>query len=231
MISQAPDQNGVMARPNLYLAIHKGLRAFMAHVLIEVGQVDVQDMEQSAAARDSLNQLLQSCHAHLIHENEFIHKAMEARSPGSASRLADEHEAHLQHIAVLAELAGSAETAPPELREAAWRRLYYQLSLFVAENYQHFLEEETRHMPVLWEHYDDGELMALEGSILASIPPDEMALNLRWILPSLSHGERLQILGGQRGQVSAEEFSRKLSMIRPLLAERDWTKLHRAFER
>lgn len=45
------------------------------------------------------------------------------------------------------------------------------LALFVADDVQHMHVEETAHDAVLWAHYSDDELMAIEQAIVASIPP------------------------------------------------------------
>ena len=103
--------------------------------------------------------------------------------------------------------------------------LYRRLSLFVAENFEHMLIEETRHNSALWAHYSDEELAALHNQLVASIPPQEMMATLRWLVPYMAHGERCALLGEMRAHAPAPAFEAALSVVRPHLSDRDWGKL------
>lgn len=92
------------------------------------------------------------------------------------------------------------------------------------------LREEQAHNAVLWAHYSDEELIALHDELVASIPPDKMALHFRWILPSVSHAERVGMLQGMRQGTPSEVLASQLDMARPLLQARDWFKLKAAFQ-
>ena len=78
-------------RYDIYAFIHKGLRAFMAHTLVRVGRLDAHDPAEVAEVSAEVQGLLDICRAHLRHENDVVHAAMEARAPGSTERIAHEH--------------------------------------------------------------------------------------------------------------------------------------------
>jgi hypothetical protein len=78
---------------------------------------------------------------------------------------------------------------------------------------------------VLWAHYSDAEILAIEHAIVASQSPEDAQLSLRWMLPHMTPGERALMLGGLRAHAPAEAFEGVLSLIRPLLGGRDWRKL------
>ena len=84
--------------------------------------------------------------------------------------------------------------------------------------------EETRHNQALWAAYDDAELQAIEGRILASIGPQEMSQWLRWMIPALSPSERAQLITGMPDAVRAPV----LASARSLLDDAAWAKLCRA---
>lgn len=211
---------GTTRRYDIYAFIHKGLRAFMAHTLVRVGRLDATDADEVDEVSQEVTALLDICRSHLEHENDFVHSAMQARAPGSCSRIADEHEHHAESIAnlrqLLAQLPGSTDTA---------QRLYRALSAFVAENFEHMQREETEHNAVLWAHYSDEEIMDIEHRIVASLKPDEASLSMRWMLPHMTPAERAVMLAGVRQGAPAEAFNGLLSLIRPLLGGRDWRKL------
>ena len=90
-------------RMDMYASIHKALRAFMADTLLGLGRMDVDDDLEFAQTCDRVMQLLDLCRAHLHHENQFVHAAMEARQPGSSQNIAGEHLEHEQAITALAD--------------------------------------------------------------------------------------------------------------------------------
>jgi hypothetical protein len=172
-----------------------------------------------------VHSLVEASEAHLHKENAFIHPAMEARQPGSAALTLEDHEHHEAAFARLHGLANAVEHGAQGERGRAAMRLYHELALFVADNLQHMHMEETHNNRVLWDAYNDEELLAVEHAIVASIPPEQKSLFMRWMVPSASPEERLQLLRGVRQGAPAEAFEGLLAMLRPLLADRDWTRL------
>jgi hypothetical protein len=217
-------------RFNLYQAVHKGLRAFMADTLVRVGRTDATDPLDRADCAEQVRILLHLCGEHLVHENRFIHTAMERRAPGSTGQAETEHIAHVAEIAGLRRVLAQAEGASLAQRDAYWLRLYHALSQFVADNLIHMLLEEQTHNAVLWAHHSDEELIAVHDELVASIPSEEMAVHFRWMLPSVSHAERVGMLQGMRQGMPPEIFASQLEMARPLLDARAWQKLKAAFQ-
>jgi hypothetical protein len=148
-------------RLDLYSGIHKALRAAMADALITLGRCDPQDDTDLAVATSTVRDLLQACAQHVAHEDRYMHPAIHARAPGVSERAADDHHGHLEHIAMLQAEVDALLASAPAARDAAALTLYHRLSLFVAENFEHMLIEETRHNAALWAHYSDAELAAL----------------------------------------------------------------------
>jgi hypothetical protein len=85
--------------------------------------------------------------------------------------------------------------------------------------------EETDNNAILWAGYDDGQLMAIEHAIVASLSDQERATSMRWMLPALTPGELLSMFEGVRRNVPAPVFDGMLAGMRPLLAAADWNKL------
>src|SRR5574338_1104961 len=93
---------------------------------------------------------------------EFVHKAMEARAPGSTRQIAGEHVQHEEEIQVLAEACEAVVKASPFNRQVLADRLYVLFDRFVQENLVHMRYEEDHHNAVLWAAYSDEELHAIE---------------------------------------------------------------------
>jgi Hemerythrin HHE cation binding domain len=217
-------------RFDMYCGIHKALRAFMADTLLALGRMDATDEEDLAQAGERLLQLLGLCGSHLAHENQFVHAAIEARAPGASDRIGHEHEEHRQEIAQLAAQLAQLRLAPTAQRPAAAQALYRALSLFIAGNFQHMHVEETAHNALLWARYTDAELAAIHDALVASIPPEEMMVTARWLVPFMNPAERAMLCADMRAKAPAPAFQALLAAVRPHLSIREWEKLARALQ-
>ncbi|RYF42466.1 MAG: hypothetical protein EOO25_06620 [Comamonadaceae bacterium] len=212
-------------RLDMYSGIHKALRALMADTLLALGRMDAHDELELAQATQRVIELVEFCAAHLKHENDFVHPAIEARAPGASGAIAREHAQHLAHVAQIADAAAALRLQPAESRMAAAAALYRQLALFIAENFEHMNVEETAHNAVLWAHYSDAELAAIHDALVAAIPPEEMMFVARWMIPSLCPAERAGVLLDIRGKAPAPAFEAVLATVQPHLDTRAWAKL------
>ena len=217
------------ARYDMYMPIHKALRACMNATLDALGRMDADDADDTAALAQ-LRELLHFCDRHLQHENHFVHAAMERRQPGSAARIAAEHLEHARDIAQLGHMADALEDAATAQRRPLAAGLYRALALFVAHNFEHMQREESDHNAVLWAAYSDAELMAIEAELKASIPPQEMAVVARWMLAANDHAFRVAMLSGVRAQAPSPVFDMLLGIASAHLCARDWQKLARALQ-
>lgn len=217
-------------RYNSYGLVHKGLRTFMMHVLHLAGRTDWQDGDDCAKTLSEIRTLAHTCRSHLQHENHFIHTAMEARQPGSARHAAHDHLEHEQAISrLLADCDQLAEARAAD-RNDLGARLYDRLALFIADNLEHMAMEEVDHNAVLWAHYSDAEIIAIEQALVASIPPEKAMHFLRWMMVAATPAERAEKLRGMRAHAPAEVFMGVMTMLQPLLSAVDWHKLQLALE-
>ncbi|MCG6953764.1 MAG: hemerythrin domain-containing protein [Betaproteobacteria bacterium] len=208
-------------RFDVYAFVHKGIRTFMGATLDAVGRVDPLDPQEVATTLQGLRSLTGFLRAHLHHENQFIHPALEARRPGSACRSAGEHVEHERALEALEGDALALERASDESRADAARRLYRNLALLVAENLEHMHAEETDNNAALWAAYTDAELARVQQALIAAIPADEMSLGLRWMLPAMAPAERAALFAALPRTAHGEI----LESLRPHLGARDWAKL------
>ena len=102
------------------------------------------------------------------------------------------------------------------------------MALFVAENFEHMHVEETEHNAVLWAHYTDAELIAIERELVASIPPQAMMAALHWFMPALNAPERAAMLGDMKAGMPPEPFAAVLDIARRTVAPGEFAKIARA---
>ena len=212
-------------RFDMYSGIHKALRAFMSDTLLAVGRMDPLDEDDVAQASGRVLDLMAVCAGHLQHENDFVHAAIEARAAGASAAIGHEHEDHVKHIAQLSDLVVVLRGAAPRARPAAAARLYHELALFIADNFEHMNVEESAHNAVLWARYTDAELMAIHDALVASIAPQEMMAIARWLVPFQNPQDRFHLLADMRAKAPAPAFQAVLDLVQPLLTTKEWSKL------
>ena len=223
---QTTSTNQTKTRFDMYVHVHKGLRAFMTDVLTTVGRIDPFDPSEVGEGAAQVRLLLAISRDHLFHENHFLHSAMDARSRGSACKTANEHVAQESLFEELENQLASVERSSIDERPSELLRLYRSLSLFVAENFQHMIVEEQENNHTLWAFYTDTELVAIHQELLRDVTPDKMTVYLRWILPYIPHPDRLVLLSGMRESIPPAAFDALLSTIRPHFSHKDWRKLN-----
>jgi len=215
-------------RHDVYGNIHKALRAMMFDTLQRVGTLDVTDDDDMARTLGQAERLLAHLTSHLEHEDEFVHPALEACSPGASVVTADAHAEHRGSIAALAAEISALRSAAAAERSLRSARLYRHLALFVADNLQHMHIEETAHNTLLWAACTDAELQALTGRIVAHLQPQIMAEALDWMAASLNPAELAELFGGIQLQAPPEAFRSLLEIARSRLDDKRWARLARA---
>lgn len=211
-------------RLDLYQPIHKALRAFMGDTQLRLGALDVADaseLQQTLAQADSLLDLVAR---HLMHEDRFVHPALESAAPGSCSGTAREHEEHRAGIQALQAEVAALREAPDD---GLALRLYRHFALFVAENLSHMHFEETVLNATLWAHFSDADLQALHARLLASIGQDELALTLRWMMPAMTPRQRLGFIRALQHEAPPEAVRAVLDAVQAVLSPAAWAKLAR----
>ena len=112
---------------------------------------------------------------------------------------------------------------------AAWDNLYRRFALFVAKDLIHMDGEETRLMPVLQEVFSDEDLHAIEGRIVARIPPEVMVRFLRAMLAAIPEPERRAMLDGMGAGMPGPAFANLMeAVLRQPWDGRDYTAFARA---
>lgn len=201
-------------RVDLYRDIHKALRCMLGDTLARVGRVDLDHEHELREVLDQLDDLLAVLRQHLRSENDFVHAAIEARRPAAAMRTTADHVEHLAAIADLEAEAHALRVATPAQRELPALRLYRHLAEFVAENLVHMHLEETANNALLWALYDDDELGAMHGAIVAATGERERAIVVRWMARALNSRELAATSLDARGRLPAAVFDAMLGHVR-----------------
>lgn len=217
-------------RPSLVLTPHKGIRFAFAQITMKAGSLDYANPAHVADLTAQLVEFggLLEEHAHL--ENQFILTSLAARVPGSADHDEQDHIAlELLQEEVMAKLESLQEPGlSPQEANARGYAFYQDLSKLHAAHLEHMLEEEQVTQALLWDNFEDEEIMALHFQIVSNIPPDKMLAWTQYILPSLNHAERIELLKGIQMGAPAAFFAQVMERTEAVLSKEAFEALEEA---
>jgi hypothetical protein len=205
----------------MYRDIHKAsARALRGH---RAGNVD-REIGARSSGRRTLAHAGAALISHAEHEEEFVQpvlKQMRRSSRTSSSRTTSAREADGVHRAAerLAVDAISTE------RRRLTHRLYLALASFTAEYLQHQAFEELEIAPALAGFVSAEELVAIDRAIVASIPPDQMAIGLSLMLPAMNIDDRTELLGGMKHGAPPPVLAGVQALAQSVLAPSDYAAL------
>lgn len=214
------------ARPNLYKAIHKGLRLGHCQILQRLGTADWLDAKATSTLLGDLRVHLILCREHLDHEDASMHPPLAEKAPHVLEMLEHDHAEHLASFDRLKEQIALVAVAADKERPVLGYQLYLMFTHFMAEDFRHMEREETEAMEAMWQHLSDDELMEVHTRIVTAIPPLRMIDYMRLMLPAVEPEERLMMLRGMQESAPEPAFRQVLEQAaRPTLPSHEWQSL------
>lgn len=190
-----------MQRYNMFLLVHKGLRAMMCHVLTGLQQNDPTSTAYEKYV-DELSLVLTTIDSHGKHEDNFIFTLLENCNSSLQEEMEAEHvddhtiSNNLRTLIVEFKNAGD-ETAK---RKAAGS-INYACYEYIAFNLKHLNKEEIKVNEVLWANYTDGELLQANQKLVASLSPEEAKASATWMIRGCNNTEIINWLNGIKNNI------------------------------
>lgn len=217
-----------MTTHDFYRPVHKGLRLALGRLQTRLGDLDPDDKIETTGVLTELEDFLDLAEIHLIDEEMVIHPALEARSPGSTRVIAGDHDEHRLHFGALRALIAEVAQADEIGRRPAVHRLYLQFSSFMADDLKHMHYEETVTLPLLQTLFSNTDLVAMEGEIVALVPPDKLIGFMQIMLPAMDPSERIGFVSGLHANAPKELFHDIVERAaKPALGEEEWARMSR----
>jgi len=176
-------------RINIFNQIHKGLRALLYESSLLLQQTDFLDDQemQTAVTRVTMVADLFDDHAH--HEDKFILPAIQEHEPSIVDAFEREHAMNIKLTRALKNCLQALQMASPVVRPEMANVLYKTFVQFMVFNLEHMSKEETILNKILWRYYSDGEILAIQKNILASLTPWSATNGSRWMMRGLNNPE------------------------------------------
>jgi hypothetical protein len=194
------------SRYDMYNNVHKGLRRVLCGLLTDAGSATAAEYPEISSRWLAVEDKL---HAHHEHEDRFIGPHLARIAPALFAQMEREHHAIDQEIAAV--------------RGAASPQAFYRaLARFSSIYFAHMAEEEGAFSDALFAAYTDRDLMAIEGELVASIPPAKLGEFMAIMLPAMNLDERFELLAGMRAGAPAEAFQGMCQLASQVLDGAAW---------
>lgn len=209
-----------MQRYNIFNLKHKGLRAMLFETAMNLQHTCFEDRESSEETIRKVEAVLHSFHDHAAHEDKFVLPAILKYDAELVHEFESEHgidELLTQSINNL--ISGFRLAGEKEAMMAAGYALTMAFNEFIAFNLYHMNKEESKINKTLWEYYTDVELIHITQTIIASIPPQVVAEDARWMMKGISNTEIVIWLKSIRNAAPDHVFKSFFSIAESVLPQ------------
>ncbi len=205
--TQATPSRFELVSADLYRDIHKGIRSELFAMTTAAGRLDPTDSAGRADLARNVGDVVDFLVVHAEHEDTHVQPAIETYVPAQAATIVADHAALESRMAGLRADAEAAVDADAGELAGRVHALYLDLASFTSDYLRHQDVEERIVMPALDAALGFEAVMAINGAIVGSIPPPELAKSLAIMLPAMNVDGRAEMLGGIQAGAPAEVFA------------------------
>ena len=148
------------------------------------------DAEEAETALEKVRIGVDVFDEHAAHEDLFVLPAIQQYEPSLVDAFEQEHEKdHALSERLRGLLAVYHHAIKTEVKIETGQAINQAFIDFMIFNLEHMAKEETMLNKVLWRYYSDAEILAINQRIVASIPPQEIAITSAWMMRGMSNTE------------------------------------------
>jgi hemerythrin-like domain-containing protein len=179
-----------MERYNSFNIIHKGLRAALYQIALQLQQTDFTEEEQSEETLNSVKEIVLLFEGHAHKEDTFILPMINEYEPSVVATFHAEHEEDDKLGIELNNAVEKVANGSSLLEKiVAGRELTESFVRFMVFNLEHMAKEEDIINKILWRYYSDDEIKAVSSQISASTPPWMQDFYAKWMLRGINNNE------------------------------------------
>ncbi len=221
-----------MNRYQVFDVPHKALRLAFSNLLTLAGKTDFTIAENIASLKQLMAEVFSIVKSHSHHEDDICFPELDRLLPSATNH---DREEHVKLHARLDELITEIEAINQAIAEGQetvkiGRDLYTKLCVLHTDMLNHMMEEERDTQPLYWEYMTDEELMTMEPRIMAAMTPDMSMLWLKYILPTKTEKELVEMLKGMQQFAPPPVFEETMKLAENVLTTAEWENLQMVFE-
>ncbi|HMS66225.1 MAG TPA: hemerythrin domain-containing protein [Ignavibacteria bacterium] len=217
-------------RPLVYEVPHKAIRNLLSQLSLEAGKADYNKKSDIDKLSAFLKDAVMILNTHAEHENNVPLKYLELKIPGSSAHDKEDHERIETEMYKIEEKFKEISSAAGD-RNSEGNNFYEQISDFHSKYLQHMLEEERVTQPLLWKNFTDEELHQQEIEIRSSIPPGDMLVWMKYMMPASRDNVRLLMLSGIKQMAPPEFFNAIMGVTKSVLSSEEYSELEKGLEK
>jgi len=179
-----------MQRYNIFLQVHKGLRALLYETALQVQHTDFWNVEEGDNTIEAISDVVRLFEKHASTEDTLVFPSVEKYDPAVSDAFEQEHiKDHLLGELLTNAMTSYRTAAVITEKAEAGKRIQSAFIKFMVFNLEHMAKEEEVINPILWRHYSDAELMGITQVILAKLPQEDVIEMSRWMMRGLNNTE------------------------------------------
>lgn len=191
---------------DVYREIHKAMRFALFGATTRAGHTDAADEAGIDALLAEWADVRMVLLGHHSHEDDFCDHLIQQHAPALRDQLEAAHREADAGVAALDAQAAELASGTVDERWSKLRSFHLDLADFTAMYLGHLRFEEDVVMPALNAALSDEELARVTDQIRGSVPPPEMCVFIRYMVPAMNFSERLDMLGGMYAGAPPEIF-------------------------
>ena len=183
-----------MPRFDALTPIHKALRSLVYEVGGDLQTTDFADELEAAGAGADLELALHLMEDHHTTEEVYFYPKLQPFEERLVATMLEQHQHVVQLLNVADEARKRVRSPAAEVRVKAGADLNCRFNELVAFYLEHLAQEEAKVLPATWRHFDDAQLMAIQGAIIADMDPGMLFQWLGWMFKGLNRPELVGML-------------------------------------
>ena len=187
-----------MPRFDTLTPIHKAVRSMVYEVGGDLQTTDFADEVEAAAAMADLESALRLMLDHHTTEELYLYPKLQPFEEQLVASMLEQHQSVVALLDIAGEARRGVHASDAENRVIAGAEANVRFNELVALYFDHLAQEEAKVLPATWKHFDDAQLMAIQGAIIAEMDPDVLFQWLGWMFKGLNRAELVGMLRGAR---------------------------------
>ena len=212
-----------MHRYNIFIQVHKGLRAMLYQTAEMLQQTDFNNTSESDRALDQVLEVLDLFDKHAESEDNFIMPAIEKCEPGLTAPFKKEHEedyALSSKLRVLLNIFYYTTSACE--KNVLGTEIHIAFVEFLVFNLKHMAGEELLLNNCLCRYYTDGQLGVIMKKIMGQMKPELVHQYRQWMMVGLNNNEIIQWLKDVRSSAPDFVFEGLVTLAEGQLPRQRW---------
>jgi len=203
-----------MQRYNVFLMVHKGLRAMLYDTSLSLQHTDFAHASERPQSLEKLALVLDIFDAHAGHEDKYVFSLLESCAADLMNEMEAEHVTdHALSAGIRKLIADFTTAATPAEKYNIGYSICRMYNDFIAFNLTHLNKEETVVNEALWSNYTDLDIIQANQRLISSLSPEEVKRNAIWMIRSCSNGEIIGWINAIKKDIPAPVLGLLMQLI------------------